>query len=141
MSNIVAGIGRGQLKVLEQRIQKKRDIYHFYQDAFKDIGDITMMPIHDEWERSNCWLSCILIDKNSSVTPLMIMETLEKENVETRPIWKPMHLQPVFKSADYIDNGGVSEYLFDYGVCLPSDTKMTVEQQTFVCEMIKSLWK
>jgi len=100
-----------------------------------------MMPIHDEWERSNCWLSCILIKDDSPVTPLMIMETLEKENVETRPIWKPMHLQPVFDGADYIDNGGVSEYLFNRGVCLPSDTKMTLEQQKFVCDMIKSLWK
>lgn len=141
MSNIVAGIGRGQLKVLEQRVQKKRDIYHFYQEAFKDIDDIVMMPIHDEYERSNCWLSCVLIKADSPVTPLMIMEALEKENVETRPIWKPMHLQPVFDKADYIDNGGVSEYLFNHGVCLPSDTKMTVEQQAFVCDMIKNLWK
>lgn len=141
MSNVVAGIGRGQLKVLEQRVQKKRDIYHYYQEAFKDIDDIVMMPIHDECERSNCWLSCILIKDDSPVTPLMIMETLEKENVETRPIWKPMHLQPVFDGADYIDNGGVAEYLFNRGVCLPSDTKMTLEQQKFVCDMIKSLWK
>lgn len=141
MSNIVAGIGRGQLKVLEDRVEKKRYIYNFYKKAFADIDHIEMMPINDEYQRSNCWLSCITLSEESTVTPLDIQLALEKENIEARHVWKPMHMQPVFDGCDYIDNGGVSESLFLNGVCLPSDTKMDDEDLQRVCDIVKGLWQ
>lgn len=141
MSNIVAGIGRGQLKVLEDRINRKREIYNYYREAFSDIDDIEMMPLHDNIERSNCWLSCMLIAEASKVKPLDIQIALEDDDIEARPVWKPMHMQPVFSKCDYIDNGGVSEELFKRGVCLPSDTKMDEDDVKRVVNIIKSLWE
>ena len=140
MSNIVAGIGRGQLKVLEKRVAKKREIFNNYAEAFKDI-EIEMMPALNGDQRSNCWLSTIVVKPESKVSALDIILALEKANIEARPLWKPMHLQPVFADCDYIDNGGVSEDLFNRGVCLPSDTKMTAEQQPRVCDVVKGLFK
>lgn len=136
MSNVVAGIGRGQLKVLDQRVSKKKNIYDYYKQAFAGYDDIEFMPIND-WNKPNYWLSCILLKGN--VRPLQIMEALEKENIESRPIWKPMHLQPFFEEYDYIGHG-VSDKIFEDGVCLPSDTKMTENELARVCEIIKGLW-
>lgn len=141
MSNIVAGIGRGQLKVLEDRVSKKREIYNYYKNAFSDIEDIEMMPIHDEHELSNCWLSCFALTENSKITPLDIQLALEKDNIESRPVWKPMHMQPVFSECDYIDNGGVAEILFKQGICLPSDTKMDAIDLDRIVDIIIALWK
>jgi dTDP-4-amino-4,6-dideoxygalactose transaminase len=134
MSNIVAGIGRGQLKVLEQRVAKKRYIFEFYKRELGLLEGVEFMPIN-EWNEPNYWLSCITL--SGQVRPLDIMEALEKENIESRPIWKPMHMQPFFIKYDYI-GGNVSEKLFENGVCLPSDTKMTDEDLKRVCEIIKS---
>ena len=142
MSNVVAGIGRGQLKVLNERIAKKKEIYETYKEAFKDITDIEMMNICDFGE-SNYWLSVMTLKEDSKVKPLDIMLVLEKENIESRPVWKPMHLQPIFNQYSFFTpNEGisVSEDYFNRGVCLPSDTKMTEEQQKVVIEMIKSLF-
>ncbi len=139
MSNIVAGIGRGQLKVIDERIAQKRAIFAKYKEALSDIGDITFMPMNDFCE-SNCWLSCATIS-GDRVRPEDIMDALGAENIESRPIWKPMHLQPFFEKYDYIDNGGVGERLFKNGVCLPSDTNMTEEEQGKIIAIIKSLWK
>lgn len=141
MSNICAGIGRGQLKVLGQRIEKKRQIFSRYADAFGGIGDIEMMPINFGGQKSNCWLSVMTIAETSKVKPIDVITALEAENAEARPVWKPMHMQPVFAECDYIDNGNVAEDLFTRGVCLPSDTKMTDEQQKRVIEVVKGLWK
>ncbi len=143
MSNICAGIGRGQLKVLPERIAQKKKIYENYKNGFAEIKDIEMKPIPEDTV-PNHWLSVITIKKDSKVTPLQIMETLEKENIETRPVWKPMHMQPVFKGCDFIktvEGKPISEDLFERGVCLPSDTKMTEEQQNRVIELIKSCFK
>lgn len=142
MSNILAGIGRGQLKVLDERIGQKTNIYNNYKEGFKDIPDIVMQPIPEN-TKPNHWLSVITLNKNSKVKPLDIMEALEKENIESRPVWKPMHMQPVFKDYDFIkvEEESVSEDLFERGVCLPSDTKMTKEEQNKVIEIIKNLWK
>lgn len=141
MSNIVAGIGRGQIKVLKDRMDKKRQIYDFYKKEFSGIDDISMMPIHDNIEDSNCWLSCITLEKDSQVRPLDIQLALEKDNIEARPIWKPMHMQPIFESYDYIDDYNVAENLFDTGVCLPSDTKMEEKDLARVANIVKRLWK
>ena len=142
MSNVVAGIGRGQLKVLKDRIAKKKEIYETYQEAFKDIADIEMMNICD-FGQSNYWLSVITLKETSKVKPLDIMLALEAENIESRPVWKPMHLQPIFKQYPFFtvsENIPVSEDYFNRGVCLPSDTKMTTKQQNHIIELIKKLF-
>ena len=140
MSNICAGIGRGQLKVLDKRIEKKTEIYNKYKNELEKVKEIKMQPIPKN-TKPNHWLSVMTIDKDSKVKPLNIMETLEKENIDSRPVWKPMHLQPVFKEYDFItaknDGTSVSEDLFNRGVCLPSDTKMTEEEQERVIDIIK----
>ena len=120
MSNILAGIGRGQMKVLEQRVEQKRKIFAYYQEHLGDLEGIA---------------------EDCPVKPLDVMEALEQGDVESRPVWKPMHLQPVFSGCDYIDHGGVAETLFNRGVCLPSDTKMTEADLERVCGMIRGLWR
>lgn len=145
MSNVLAGIGRGQLKVLDKRIAKKTEIYNAYKEAFKDISDIEIKPIPKDTV-PNHWLSVITLKENSKVKPLDIMEALEKENIESRPVWKPMHLQPVFEKYDFITtvkNGEktVSEDLFNRGVCLPSDTKLTEEDFERIVSTIKKLFE
>lgn len=137
MSNIVAGIGRGQLRVLDQRVEKKNYIFNFYKKELGHLEGVSFMPLND-WTTSNCWLSVMTL--NGNVKPLDIMLALEKENIESRPVWKPMHLQPYFEKYDYIGSN-VSEKLFETGVCLPSDTKMTDEDLMRVCQIIKNLWK
>lgn len=144
MSNICAGIGRGQLKVLDKRIEKKTGIYNKYKNELEKVKEIKMQPIPKN-TKPNHWLSVMTIDKDSKVKPLNIMETLEKENIDSRPVWKPMHLQPVFKEYDFItaknDGTSVSEDLFNRGVCLPSDTKMTEEEQERVIDIIKKCFE
>lgn len=141
MSNIVAGIGRGQLKVLNDRLAKKKEIYETYKDAFKDIPEIEMKPVPID-TKPNYWLSTMLLKEGSKITPLNVMEALDKENIESRPIWKPMHMQPVFEKYDFIkvEDKPVSEDIFARGVCLPSDTKMTKEEQQEVIRIIKELF-
>ena len=144
MSNIVAGIGRGQLRVLEDRIAKKKEIFETYKEAFKEIQDIEMMPVC-EYGEPNYWLTTITLSENSKVKPLDIILALEKENIESRPIWKPMHIQPYYKEYDFYshndeDEVSVSEDIFNRGVCLPSDTKMTKEEQERVIKIIRELF-
>ncbi len=144
MSNIVAGIGRGQLRVLEDRIAKKKEIFETYKEAFKEIEDIEMMPVC-EYGEPNYWLTTITLSENSKVKPLDIILDLEKENIESRPIWKPMHIQPYYKEYEFYSHNdeeeiSVSEDIFNRGVCLPSDTKMTKEEQERVIEIIKNLF-
>ena len=142
LSNISAGIGRGQLKVLDERIAEKTNIHNTYKEGFKSIKEIQMQPYMQN-SKPNFWLSAIILDKDSKVTPLQIIEALEKENIESRPIWKPMQLQPVFADCDFItlnESGSVSEDIFSRGVCLPSDTKMTREEQAKVIELINGLF-
>ena len=140
MSNILAGIGRGQMKVLEQRVEKKRSIFAYYQEHLGALEGIFFMPVHED-ERANCWLSVMLIAEDCPVKPLDVMLALEQGDIESRPVWKPMHLQPVFAGCDYIDHGGVAEDLFNRGVCLPSDTKMTEADLERVCGIVRSLWE
>lgn len=136
MSNIVAGIGRGQLKVLDQRVEKKKYIFEFYKKELEYLEGVEFMPIN-YWNQPNYWLSCLTL--NGKVKPIDLMEALEKENIESRPIWKPMHLQPFFEKYDFVGTD-VSEKLFENGVCLPSDTKMTDEDLKRVVKVIKGLW-
>jgi len=136
MSNIVAGIGRGQLKVLDKRIEQKKNIFEYYKTELKDIEDINFMPIN-EWNNPNYWLTCITLD--GSVRPLNVIEALEKDNIESRPIWKPMHMQPFFRKYDFVGEG-ISEKIFENGICLPSDTKMTEKDLNKIVNIIRKLW-
>lgn len=136
MSNVVAGIGRGQLKVLDQRVAKKKYIFEFYKKELGSLEGVEFMPVND-WNEPNYWLSVMTL--KGSVRPLDVMEALEKENIESRPVWKPMHMQPFFAEYDYV-GGDVSEKLFEDGMCLPSDTKMTDEDLERICSIIKGLW-
>ncbi|NCA99960.1 MAG: SDR family NAD(P)-dependent oxidoreductase, partial [Clostridia bacterium] len=136
MSNIDAGIGRGQLRVLDQRVAKKKYIYEFYKRELSHLEGVHFQPVND-WNEPNYWLSCLTLD--GPVQPLQIMEALEKENIESRPIWKPMHLQPVFAQYDFVGSG-VAERIFETGVCLPSDTKMGDADLYRVCGIIRGLW-
>lgn len=138
MSNILAGIGRGQLQILDERVQQKRKIFQKYVEAFKYINGIEFQPeIKDSV--SNKWLTAITIDPDKTgVSREDIRLELLKYNVESRPLWKPMHLQPVFKDAVCYTNG-VSEELFKNGLCLPSDTNMTEEDQERVIGIIEKI--
>lgn len=137
MSNVVAGVGRGQLKVLDQRVEKKQFIYNYYKENLKDIKDIEFMPIN-VWNSPNCWLTCALI--KGKITPLDIILELEKNNIESRPIWKPMHLQPIFSDYDFVGKN-ISSEIFEFGICLPSDTKMTQDQLNEIIKIIRDIFK
>lgn len=141
MSNITAGIGRGQLQHLEEHKALKKKIYRRYQEGFEDISEIAMNPLNPDGD-ANCWLSCITLQKNCGVTPEMIMDALEAENIESRPIWKPLHLQPIFAEYDLItvDRGSVAEDIFERGVCLPSDIKNTDEDMDKIIRLIRGLF-
>ncbi|WP_261130807.1 DegT/DnrJ/EryC1/StrS aminotransferase family protein [Bacillus sp. Marseille-Q3570] len=136
MSNVVAGIGRGQLRVLDQRVQKKKYIFDYYKKELGALEGIQLMPIN-EWDEPNFWLSSITL--NGYVRPIDVMEALEKENIESRPLWKPMHKQPFFEKYDFIGTN-VAEKLFENGVCLPSDTKMSEKDLEYITRVIKGVW-
>ena len=141
MSNVVAGIGRAQMKHLEEHRAAKEAIYRRYEAAFRDLR-VTMNPYIAEEMYPNFWLSCMLIDEGAKVKPMEIFERLMSLNVETRPIWKPMHMQPVFEGYDFIsaEEKPVNEDIFARGLCLPSDIKMTSEEQAFVIEAIREMF-
>lgn len=174
MSNVIAGVVRGQIPYLEEHVAQKKAIYERYKEAFKDLP-VTMNPYDAENSEPNFWLSCILINEDAMCEqarsehralyvpehgkscPTEILETLAKYNVEGRPIWKPLSLQPIFRSCDaiskegtlrgctdaYIDGArdGVGYDLFSRGLCLPSDNKMTVEEQDRVIEIVRACFE
>ena len=174
MSNVIAGVVRGQVPYLEEHIARKKDIYERYKEGFKDLP-VTMNPYDEKNSEPNFWLSCLLIDEEAlcqqvrgdhkalyvqekgKSCPTEILETLMKYNAEGRPIWKPMHSQPVYRNNPFITRDGngrgktnayiaggkedVSTELFRRGLCLPSDNKMTPEQQDKVIEIIRSCFE
>lgn len=143
MSNVVAGIGRGQLLHLEEHKARKNEIYRQYKEAFADIEAITMNPMNPDGDANN-WLSCMTIAPDCSVTPDQVMDALAEYNIETRPIWKPMHLQPVFADCDFIqvkEGRSVSEDIFNRGVCLPSDIKNTPEDMKLIISLIRKVFE
>lgn len=142
MSNIVAGIGRGQMLSLDLFKEKKQKIYKRYKEAFCNLDEIEMNPMNPDGDANN-WLSCILLSERSRLTPLDIMVSLESDFIESRPIWKPMNLQPVYSECDFIqveENNGVciGEDIFNRGVCLPSDIKNTEEDMDRIIQIIKN---
>jgi len=138
MSNIIAGIGRGQMEVLQDRIDQRRSNFEFYKNAFKGIKEITFMPEYKD-TFSNRWLTCILLDKKSKISREDIRLAMEKENIESRPLWKPMHKQPVFNQYPFYGNG-ISETLFEAGLCLPSGSNLTKEDLQRVALGVQSLF-
>ena len=137
MSNVVAGIGRGQLLHLEEHRELKTKIYEAYKEGLAGLP-VTLNPYLD-CTTPNFWLSCMLINDDCGVDPMIVIDTLAKKNIEARPIWKPMHMQPVFKNCDFISasDAPVNEKIFKKGLCLPSDIKMTAEEQNYVIDAIK----
>ncbi len=168
MSNVVASVVRGQLLYLEEHKAKKKAIYERYKEAFKDLP-VTMNPYIENESEPNHWLSCILINADAvchqqrddngvkytpekgKSCPTEILEALEKCNIEGRPVWKPMHTQPIFSKCDFVTQNGICKNtdeiasvgadIFNRGVCLPSDIKMTAEEQDRVIEIVKSCFE
>ncbi len=160
MSNIIAGVVRGQLIHLQEHIDLKKAIYERYKEGFKDLP-VSMNPYDAENSEPNYWLSCMIIkpeamchqergDSKASyikeagkTCPTEILETLEKYNAEGRPIWKPMHMQPMYKDHPFIsvDGNDVGSDIFDRGLCLPSDIKMTKEQQDIIIEIVRGCFE
>lgn len=148
MSNVIAGVVRGQYLHLEEHIAQKRAIYERYKEGFENLP-IQMNPYNSEVCEPNFWLSCLIIDKEAMerTTPWKILDALAKYNAEGRPIWKPMHMQPVFNDYPFItreENEGkhdVGKDIFQRGLCLPSDNKMTEEQQRRIVEIVKSCFE
>lgn len=141
MSNVSAGIGRGQMLVLEKHIGIRRKIYDNYVAQLSSLPGLSFLAEPDGF-KSNRWLTTIVIDpvKSGGVTREDIRLQLEKYNIESRPLWKPMHLQPVFKDCPYYDNGGVSERVFNDGLCLPSGSNMKMDDQQRVIDIIKDFF-
>lgn len=165
MSNVTAGIGRGQMLHLEEHKARKKEIYRQYGEAFKDIPEISLNPLNKDGD-ANCWLTGMVIAKGCKVTPDDVMDALAAENIESRPVWKPMHLQPVFAEYDFItakdaasggagndtadgvsgsgkeiaDSGkaeSVAEDIFNRGLCLPSDVKNTAEDMALIIKTVR----
>lgn len=140
MSNIAAAIGRGQLKTIEERVRKKRKIFEFYKKNLSSIPGIDFIP-YAGYGRSNHWLTCIILNpKNTNISPEEIRQYLEKQNIESRPLWKPMHLQPIFKNYPSYENG-VSENLFKNGLCLPSGTSLSDDDLERIVGCIKKAFR
>ncbi len=140
MSNICAGIGRGQMEVLNDRVQKRREHFFYYSNALAETDGITFQTEPSEEYYSNHWLSTMLLDplKTGGITRERVRLSLEKKNIETRPLWKPMHLQPIFKDCPAYLNG-VSESLFEHGLCLPSSSNMSDAERELVVNSILDL--
>ncbi|MFA6866198.1 MAG: aminotransferase class I/II-fold pyridoxal phosphate-dependent enzyme [Clostridia bacterium] len=141
MSNISAGIGRGQMFCLKERVEQKKAIYNTYKECFKDNPYIDLIPDTKDSE-PNHWLSAITLNRDCKCNFMDILNELQKYNIESRPAWKPMHLQPVFQGYDFfssLEEGSISEDLFNRSLCLPSDTKMTKEQILFIADLINKI--
>ncbi len=136
MSNVLAGIGRGQLEVLDQRVQQRRAIAFRYREALADIPGISLMPQASYGLHTN-WLSCFLIDEREfGASRDALIKALDDADVESRPVWKPMHLQPLYKGCECY-GGGLSEHLFTHGICLPSSSSLNEEDQLHVINTIR----
>lgn len=146
MSNIIAGIGRGQLIHIEEHKALKKAIYRRYQEAFADIPEISLNPLNKDGD-ANCWLTGMIIKEGCPVTPDDVMDALAEHNIESRPVWKPMHLQPVFEECDFITAKGSREQapeitdvaadVFNRGLCLPSDIKNTEEDMKLIIDIVR----
>jgi dTDP-4-amino-4,6-dideoxygalactose transaminase len=139
LSNVLAGIGRGQLQVLGERVEARRRIFDRYVAALQDLPGVAFMP-EAALGRSNRWLTCLTIDPaKAGVDREAVRKALEAENIEARPVWKPLHLQPVFAGCEIV-GGAVAERLFDQGLCLPSGSAMTEDDQQRVVGIVRDVF-
>ena len=138
LSNICAGIGRGQMEVLDRHVNLRRDNHEFYKEIFKEKVGVKVFTEIDTRYYSNHWLSCITIDENSIWTNDALRLAFAEDNIESRPLWKPMHLQPIFRDAPYY-GAGVSDQLFREGLCLPSGSNLSFEQKERIRAVITKL--
>jgi len=141
MSNICAGIGRGQMEVLDKHLALRRAMHQFYVALFSEIGGVTVFSEPNADFFSNHWLSCIQLDagKTGGITREHLRLALEKENIESRPLWKPMHLQPIFGDCAFFGSN-VSENLFANGLCLPSGSNLTDKDRERIAKVIRTLF-
>lgn len=135
LSNISAGIGLGQIKVLDKHVSLRRNMNKFYKNLFEGRNDIKVFTEPSSDYFSNHWLSCITFSDKSDKNPLGMREALSNENIETRPLWKPMHIQPVFKDAPFYGDG-TSEALFNRGMCLPSSSSMNDQERSRITDAV-----
>ncbi|MDC8004585.1 aminotransferase class I/II-fold pyridoxal phosphate-dependent enzyme [Aureisphaera galaxeae] len=138
LSNICAGIGRGQMEVLDKHVGLRRANHTFYTDLFKNNDGVTVFTEKDEDRLSNHWLSCITLEASAGFTSEELRLALEGDNIESRPLWKPMHLQPVFKNHPYYGTD-VAERLFENGLCLPSGSNLTTQQKQRINTVIAQI--
>ena len=138
LSNVLAGIGRAQLKLLNDRVERRRAVFDRYRTALENEPGVSFMPEPDG-SRSNRWLTALTVD--SEATVMEIIDALAAENIESRPVWKPMHLQPIFEDAPYFRHGDedVSRRLFERGICLPSGSNLSGEEQREVIEIVRGV--
>lgn len=138
LSNVLAGIGRGQLQVLGARVQARRAVFDRYVEQLGDVPSLTFQP-EAPWGTHSRWLSVVHLDPaQTAVTPGQVVKALEKENIETRPVWRPMHTQPLFANCERI-GGGVAEELFATGLCLPSSSSLTPADQARVADGLRAI--
>ena len=142
MSNICAGVGLGQMEILDKNIDSRREINHFYEVIFKDIKEITLFQVVNNDCFSTYWLSTILVEQNAkkNINRESLRLAFENANIECRPLWKPMHLQPVFSNYPYYGNN-VAEDLFEKGLCLPSGSSLTKEEKDKIKGVINTFFK
>jgi dTDP-4-amino-4,6-dideoxygalactose transaminase len=142
MSNICAGIGRGQMEVLDTHVKLRRDMHHFYLNLFKNIEEVSVFSVNSEDYFANYWLSAIVIEPTvtKDINREALRLALDKANIESRPLWKPMHLQPIFSSYPYY-GGKIAETLFENGLCLPSGSNLNAEDRKRIEEAVKDFFK
>ena len=138
LSNLLAAVGRGQLANLPGKIERRRRINETYRSELADLPGVSFAP-EAPWGTSNCWLTCMVVDDAADVDRHQIEKALAAEDIESRPLWKPMHLQPVFRDVQAVVNG-VSDRLFERGLCLPSGSNLSPDDQVRVIETIRGLW-
>lgn len=143
LSNILAGVGRGQLEVLEERVAARRRIFSQYKQQIQHLPGIHFMPELKD-SRSNRWLTTLTFDAGSGIHPSNVLKALADENIEARPVWKPLHLQPLFEGATYYphhETESISDQLFNTGICLPSGSNLSEEDQDRVINCLKTVLK
>lgn len=139
MSNLLAGVGIAQMEILDERVEQKRRIFRRYQDALSHVEGLYFMPEYQN-TKSNRWLTTLTIDCDKQTSPVDIIAALEKEQIEARRVWKPLHQQPLFRDCPFYSAAKgipVSELLFESGLCLPSGTSMTEAEQDRIIDIIR----
>lgn len=142
MSTICAGIGRGQMEVLEERVELRREIHEFYVNLFKYISDVCVNKVPNEDYYANYWLSAIIIEPKltNAINREVVRLAFENKNIESRPLWKPLHLQPIFEKYPYYGNN-IAETLFENGLCLPSSSNLTEEERKRITVAVSQVFK